>query len=122
MNIAIDAICIPTGCFETSAAETTYNESIDSLASRVKAIVASITDGGATHMKRNEAKEALEVLYYRLLYGVRSKPPQKKSVFGSTGGGEGWDDKADRERSSALMQNFLKGQKGIDSVGLKIDV
>ncbi|KAJ5595574.1 uncharacterized protein N7459_001782 [Penicillium hispanicum] len=61
--------------------ENKFDAAIDKLATQIKKIFSSIEDTGASHLKRMLAKEALEALYYRVVYSVRSKPPPKKSLF-----------------------------------------
>ena len=64
--------------------EKAFNRDIDVLSLKIKSMFADIVDTGASHMGRTEAKEVLEVLQYRLSYGVRTKPPPKKSLFGDS--------------------------------------
>lgn len=61
-----------------------------------------IVDSGASDMRRTEAKEVLEGLQSRLLYSVRTRPPQKKNIFGEEETYEG-------ERKG--MQEFLAAWK-----------
>jgi len=84
--------------------ERDFNRHVDLLAERVKSIITSIADTGASHMRRTEAKEALNALHFRLLYAVRTKPRPKKSVFG---GRDGVEHRAE-ERSAGMMQQFLE--------------
>jgi hypothetical protein len=88
--------------------ERHFNHQVDILAERVKSIMTSIADTGASHMRRTEAKEALNALHFRLLYAVRTKPRPKKSVFG---GRDGMEYRAE-ERSAGKMQQFLERRKG----------
>lgn len=60
-----------------------FDAVIDQLAAQIKNIFSSIADTGASHLKRMLAKEALEALYYRVIYSVRSNPPPKKTLFQS---------------------------------------
>ncbi|KAL5051009.1 hypothetical protein BDW71DRAFT_81588 [Aspergillus fruticulosus] len=79
-------IIIDSGWSETQfadeSAEDEFNHEIDALADKVKRIFTAIQDSGASHMKRTLAKEALEALYYRIVYCVRTKPRPKKVLFG----------------------------------------
>ncbi|KAL9106995.1 MAG: hypothetical protein Q9227_008031 [Pyrenula ochraceoflavens] len=63
-------------------ADRELNAEVDKLADRIKDIASSIRDTGASHMRRTEAKSALEAVYWRLLIAVRTKPRPKKTVFG----------------------------------------
>jgi hypothetical protein len=93
--------------FPDPPTERAFNRQVDILAERVKSIITSIADTGASHMRRTEAKEALNALHFRLLYGVRTKPRPKKSVFGGRDGGE----YRAEERSKGMMQQFLERRK-----------
>ncbi len=100
--------------FVDTSSEREFNHNIDTLADRVKAIMTSIADTGASHMRRTEAKEALNALHFRLLYGVRTKPRPKKSVFGGRDG----DEYRAEEKSKSMMQQFLERRKA-EQKGLK---
>jgi hypothetical protein len=96
--------------FATPADEKLFNQQVDQLADRVNVIFSSITDTGASHMRRTEAKEALGVLQKRLLYSVRTRQRPKKSVFGGRDGKE----YRSEERSKGAMQSYLlKKEKGV---------
>lgn len=99
----------PTGPFPDPSAERAFNAEVDTLTERVRCIIASIADTGASHMRRTEAKEALNALHFRLLYGVRTKMRPKRSVFG------GMDVRAEEraeERGRGMMELFLERRKG----------
>lgn len=102
LDIAIDSVA-SRNKFPDRKAEALFNEDVDVLADRIKAIFTSIQDSGASHLKRTEAKEALQALHYRLIYGVRTKPRPKRSWFGSSGEG----DLDELKRSEAVMNKFL---------------
>lgn len=72
---------IAWGPFTDRTAEIEFNREVDELADRIKSIFTSIQDTGASHLKRTEAKEDLQALHYRLIYGVRTKPRPRKSLF-----------------------------------------
>lgn len=93
--------------FPDASSEREFNHKVDVLADRIKSIMVSITDTGASHMRRTEAKEAINALHFRLLYGVRTKPRPKKSVFGGRDGSE----YRSEERSAGMMQQFLDRQR-----------
>ena len=98
--------------FPSRADESTFNHQVDVLADRVKSILGSIADSGASHMRRTEAKEALQMLHFRLLYAVRTKPRPRKSVFG----GQDGETFRIQQRSQGIMQKFLarKKEKGME--------
>lgn len=91
--------------FTSAAEEAAFNSQVDRLADAVKSIFASITDTGASHMRRTEAKEALQALHYRLIYSVRSRPRPKKNVFAVDGQSAG------QERSKGFLAKFLARKK-----------
>ena len=66
--------------------DQTFNLQIDALASQLRAISSRIRDGGTTHLRRTEAKGAIERLTARLEYSVRTRPKPKKGVFGGVTG------------------------------------
>ncbi len=66
----------------SKSAEATFNEHVDMVDSKIRAMFSQIIDSGASNMKRTEAKEVLEGIHCRLLYAVRTKPPPKKMIFG----------------------------------------
>lgn len=83
LSIAIDRgdpPCLPWATEE----EKTFNRDIDALSLKINAMFADIVDTSASHMGRTEAKEVLEAFQYWLSYGVRTKPPPKKSLFGAS--------------------------------------
>lgn len=62
-----------------------FNSAVDRFAAQIKFIFSFIKDTGASHLKRMVAKEALEYLYYRTVYSVRSKPVPRKTYFEDLG-------------------------------------
>ncbi|KAI9711505.1 MAG: hypothetical protein M1820_002068 [Bogoriella megaspora] len=80
-----------------------FNQGIDEIANEVTRVHNRIVDTGASHMKRTEAKNALERLKYRLEFAVRTKRRPKKNVFGDVVGDGG------------AMEKFVgKGDVGMD--------
>lgn len=69
--------------YEQTDTAKEFDAAVDNLAAQIKKIFSSIEDTGASHLKRMLAKEALEALYYRMIYSVRSKPPPRKTLFGA---------------------------------------
>ena len=110
LDVAIADGCRPAS-FDSLADEAAFNRNIDNLADRIKAIFASIADTGASHMRRTEAKEALQALHYRLLYAVRTEVRPKKNVFGGRDG----DEYRAEERSQGFMSKFLARNKSKNS-------
>jgi hypothetical protein len=106
LNIVID-LGRTTPTFSDKESERSFNADVDALADRIKKIFSSIEDTGASHLRRTEAKQSLEALHYRIVYSVRSKPPAKKSLFGSSG----LDDWDGIGNSGSLMNKFLSVQK-----------
>ena len=58
-----------------------FNKTVDKLCAQIKIIFSSIEGAGASHLKRMLAKEALELVHYRVIYSVRTKPPQTRRTF-----------------------------------------
>lgn len=85
-----------------------FNRRVDALAAALRNAITAISDTGATHMKRTEAKEKLDCVYHRLLYVVRTEPPPKKHIFDQVTGklGEGEEVRA-VGRGREMMQSFL---------------
>ena len=91
LDVALDACSdrpppVPASCSHADlqkhkAAGKAFNESVDELAAILKSKFLSIVDNGASDMRRTEAKEALESLRGRLLYGIRTEPPPKQRLF-----------------------------------------
>ncbi|OJD18050.1 hypothetical protein AJ78_01880 [Emergomyces pasteurianus Ep9510] len=61
--------------------EHQFNASVDELADCIKAMFSAIRDSGASHLRRSETRERLQALYYRLEYGVRTRPRPAKQWF-----------------------------------------
>lgn len=61
--------------------ENEFNANIDRLADKLHDLFVGIADSGASHMRRTEAKDAIQALHYRLLHSVRTKPRRKKHIF-----------------------------------------
>ena len=102
LDIAVDSADRPSPAAMTPDIERNFNADIDRLASKIKGMFMQIVDSGASDMRRTEAKEVLEGLQSRLLYSVRTRPPQKKNIFGEEETYEG-------ERKG--MQEFLAAWK-----------
>ena len=82
--------------------EKAFNEGVDILLTRVKNIWSSITDTGASYFSRLEAKEVIDGVRYRLMFGVRTKQKPKKTAFDSKKGEE------DLTLEKRGMAGFLK--------------
>ncbi|TLD06801.1 hypothetical protein E2P81_ATG10261, partial [Venturia nashicola] len=72
-----------------SPAEKSFNAQIDDIVSHLRSMCSKIRDAGTSHLKRTEAKSALERLIVRLDYAVRTKPRPRKGVFDRAGAGAG---------------------------------
>ncbi|KAL9078966.1 MAG: hypothetical protein Q9157_002109 [Trypethelium eluteriae] len=96
--------------FPSKDAEADFNRSIDALSQQITALHNSIIDTGASHMKRTEAKNALERLKYRLEFSVRTKPKPKKNVFGDVVGKHSLDGYA---QDANVMTKFLDKEKAV---------
>lgn len=86
-----------------------FNRRIDSLSHCIHAMFSHIVDTGASHMKRTQAKQALELFHSKLLYDVRTKPKPKMMMFESS--------KTDGDQESLnkfLLRSPQKGSQGKD--------
>ncbi|OJD12655.1 hypothetical protein ACJ73_09316 [Blastomyces percursus] len=61
--------------------EHQFNAAVDDLADCIKAMFSAIRDSGASHLRRSETRERLQALYYRLEYGVRTRPRPSKQWY-----------------------------------------
>lgn len=86
LNIAVDDGIGPSAKLDSRhlarSSPTFFNAQVDKLADRIRDISKSIRDTGASYMKRTEAKGALDILYFRLIYAIRTKPRPRKVMFG----------------------------------------
>ncbi|GAB7332463.1 hypothetical protein MBLNU13_g04262t1 [Cladosporium sp. NU13] len=73
------------GTTTSSPAEISFNAQIDDIASHLRLMSSKIRDAGTSHLKRTEAKSALERLIVRLEASVRTKPRPRKGVFDRPG-------------------------------------
>ncbi|RMD43483.1 hypothetical protein DV735_g1634, partial [Chaetothyriales sp. CBS 134920] len=94
--------------FATAADKASFNKSVDALAAVVKETFVKISDSGASHMSRSEAKDALQALYYRLMFAVRTEPQLKRNIFDpNTGKMRQASEFSDEQRGRHFMQGFL---------------
>jgi hypothetical protein len=88
-----------------SPAELSFNAQVDSLVAQLRVICSKIRDAGTSHLKRTEAKSALERLVVRLECAVRTKPKPRKGAF------EGGSSSGNR-LSAGVLEKFLRRQSG----------
>lgn len=69
--------------------EASFNAQIDALTAQLRFMSSKIRDAGTSHLKRTEAKSALERLVLRLENAVRTRPRARKGVFDRPGMGAG---------------------------------
>ncbi|QSS54689.1 hypothetical protein I7I53_02327 [Histoplasma capsulatum var. duboisii H88] len=118
LDIAIDSgTTIPSFVNENGdvdrGAEHQFNAAIDDLADCIKAIFSAIRDSGASHLRRSETRERLQALYYRLTYGVRTKPRPPKQWFVKTEGEKGETDKHQKKiHEYGVVQDAGNGALG----------
>lgn len=72
LNMAIDSSWAQNG-FANKPAERKFNAEVDILANEIKTIYASIKDLGTSDLNRPLTKSAMDALWYRIIYSVRSK-------------------------------------------------
>ena len=110
LSIAIDS-GDPSSTPCNTEEEKVFNQDVDVLSLKIKSMFADIVDTGASHMGRTEAKEVLEAFQYRLSYGIRTKVPPKKCMFGDS-----------TFESAAMMETFMgKGKRSIADSAQRID-
>lgn len=83
-----------------SQEESAFNAQIDAFVAQLRLMGSKIRDAGTSHLKRTEAKSALERLILRLECAVRTRPRPRKGVFDRGGIGN--------MMSAAAMEGFLK--------------
>jgi hypothetical protein len=96
--------------FATRADENNFNEAVDRLADAVQTTQVAISDPGASHMTRTEAKDDLRALYARLLFSVRTELRPKRHIFD----GKKVRDAAEvrsEEQGKDFMKKFLERRK-----------
>ena len=98
----------PTKALHQPSSEKSFNAQIDTLTDTLRLLAARIRDAGTSHLRRTEAKSALERVVVRLEHCVRTRPRPRKGVFG--GGAE----------SKGFMSGFLQ-QDGGAMAGKKVD-
>lgn len=103
LDIAIDNGQSTGSNLNDTVLESEFNTDVDELADRIKVIWSSINDGGASFMSRIDAKEVMEGLRNRLIYGVRTKLKPKQSIFDSVP-----DDIEGVRKQSAMMSKYFK--------------
>lgn len=82
--------------------QVAFNDDVDILAQRIKAMFTQIVDTGASHMKRTEAKQALESFHACLAYAVRTKQKPK---------GGSWEDDAGVEKQKSMISGFVQWER-----------
>ncbi|OAP61104.1 hypothetical protein AYL99_03305 [Fonsecaea erecta] len=98
--------------FPSRSAEQAFNKSVDCLADAINATFVAIGDAGASHMTRTECKGALQALYWRLLYGVRTVSRPSRRLFMDAGRMRDAEEVEFEERSKEFMSRFLGKKLG----------
>ena len=93
--------------FPTRTDESLFNSAVDALADAIKTTYTSISDSGASHMTRTEAKDALTAVYWRVLVAVRTKPRKKKHIFDEMGKLRDAREVESEDRGREMMKGFL---------------
>lgn len=93
----------------SSPAEISFNAQIDDIVSHLRFMGSKIRDAGTSHLKRTEAKSALERLIVRLEASVRTKPRPRKGVFDRPGA-----------LGAGALDGYLK-RVGSESGGLEVN-
>ncbi|MCJ1408291.1 hypothetical protein MMC19_002365 [Ptychographa xylographoides] len=96
----------PPDSWVTPELEAEFNKEIDSLGDAIRTMSGKITDTGASHMTRTEAKDGLEAFRSRLVYAVRTRSKPKINPFGISNGLGGIG-----VGSGDFMKKFLSDKK-----------
>ncbi|KLJ10413.1 hypothetical protein EMPG_14201 [Blastomyces silverae] len=92
--------------------EHQFNAAVDDLADCIKAMFSAIRDSGASHLRRSETRERLQALYYRLEYGVRTRPRPARQWYMKKEG-----DKREAEKHPMKLDNYwFTGNRGSDGL------
>ena len=105
LNVGLDCGDPPLAGIDKNA-ETAFNQEVDELSYRAKSIFTQIIDTGASQLKRTEAKEMLEGLYFRLMYAVRTEPKPKNNRLGQSNGDRSWKIKDFLEKRQAEKEQL----------------
>ncbi|RJE24520.1 hypothetical protein PHISCL_03158 [Aspergillus sclerotialis] len=100
LNTAIDSSWSQKG-FPDKDTEREFNTKIDILAKEIKSISSSIHDMGTTDLNRPLAKSAMDALWFRVMYSIRSKR-KRLAYYGGSDIVQG---------SSMVMDRFVSHQK-----------
>ncbi|KAF2097843.1 hypothetical protein NA57DRAFT_76650 [Rhizodiscina lignyota] len=103
LDIAIDSGFSNRNFEHDKDAERSFNNSISAVAKAVRELESRLIGGGMNNLSKTAAKAALDRLWYRLQYAVRTKPPVQS----------GWLDSGveEQERRVQLMNNWVKKAK-----------
>ncbi|EME48533.1 hypothetical protein DOTSEDRAFT_162109 [Dothistroma septosporum NZE10] len=75
----------PTGPWnkpaEPTQIERLHNDQMDAICRELHRIVSRVRDAGTTHLRRTQAKTAIEHLASRIEHSVRARPKPRKGVF-----------------------------------------
>lgn len=102
LDIAIDAGDRPR--FSTNKEEIAFNNDVDLVSAKIKAMFTQILDSGLSNLRRTETKEVLEGMQARFMYSVRTRRPPKNSIFS----GESNDDFV---RESEVMRSWINAKR-----------
>lgn len=104
LDLAIDAGFSTRNWAEEPGAEKQFNDAVTRLAHSVRELDSGLIGGGLSDLHKPTAKAALNRLWWRLQYSVRTTPPPQKDYLG---GFEG-----EQERKVQFMSKWTR--KGTD--------
>lgn len=104
LDIAIDAGFSSRKFTRGSDAEQAFNDAVSRLAAAVRELESSLIGGGMSNLHKTTAKAALDQLWCRLQYAVRTVPPPQKDFFA------GFDE--EQEKKVRFMSEWVKGGSG----------
>ena len=96
--------------FATRPDEQVFNRAVDNLADAVQNTQVAISDPGASHMTRTEAKDDLRALHARLLFSVRTEVRPKRHIFDGKKMRDA-DEVKSEEQGKDFMKRFLERRK-----------
>lgn len=106
----------------SSAGETAFNAQLDVITSQLRLLSSRIRDAGTSHLRRTEAKGAIERLIVRLDNCVRTRPKPKKSVFGGLSNDTiGFMERFVKKIDESAMEDMVEGAEN-DSDNLSDEV
>ena len=84
-----------------------FNDRVDILVEKIRAMSNQVIDTGAAHRKRTDAKEVLESLLASLLFSVRTDQKPKGML---------WGEDAGTEKQQSMMKHFVQKARATSDI------